>query len=411
VKKVVVDSNPRQKIVSLTQIIHDMHDQKKEQTLRLKRVQQSILALQADACIITSPVNQYWLCGFIFDGYLFLYPEGEAMLFVRRPTGIADERVIQIRKPEQIPSLLRSAGFSVPRRLLLEADQLTFSSATRLQAAMEMPELVNISGELRRLRAVKSAYELNQIRESAQVHRQVYELIPSLYRRGMSDLELQIEIEREMRLHGSVGIFRSFGENMDIFMGSMLAGDNAQAASPFDFALGGGGVSPLLPLGANGTKLLRGMTLMVDMAGNYRPWMDDMSRTFAIEEVPDIARRAHQLSIDIVRAIEQSTQAGTPCADLYLLAERMVQEKGFQSYFMGTKQQAKFIGHGVGLEINEPPVLTPRSEEILETGMAIAVEPKFVLPGIGPVGIENTYIVHENGLENITLCEEEMMML
>jgi Xaa-Pro aminopeptidase len=89
----------------------------------------------------------------------------------------------------------------------------------------------------------------------------------------------------------------------------------------------------------------------------------------------------------------------------------MVQEKGFQSYFMGTKQRAKFIGHGVGLEINEPPVLTPRSEEILETGMAIAVEPKFVLPGIGPVGIENTYIVHENGLENITLCEEEMMML
>jgi len=294
---------------------------------------------------------------------------------------------------------------------LLEADQLTFNSATRLQAAMEMPETLNISGELRRLRSVKSDWELNQIRESAQLHRQVYELIPSLYRRGMSDLELQIEIEREMRLHGSVGIFRSFGENMDIFMGSMLAGDNAQAASPFDYALGGGGISPLLPLGANGTKLLPGMTLMVDMAGNYRPWMDDMSRTFAIGEVPDLAFEAHQLSIDIIRTLEQTAKAGTPCADLYLLAEEMVQEKGMQSYFMGTTQQAKFIGHGVGLEINEPPVLTPRSKEILEAGMAIAVEPKFVLPGIGPVGIENTYIIHENRVENITLCEEEMIVL
>lgn len=388
-----------------------MYDQKNELTLRQRRVQQSIAAMQADACIITSPVNQYWLSGFVFDGYLLLYPEGEALLFIRRPAGITDGRAISIRKPEQIPSLLCEAGYALPRRLLLEADQLTFNSATRLQAAMEMPETLNISGELRRLRSVKSDWELNQIRESAQLHRQVYELIPSLYRRGMSDLELQIEIEREMRLHGSVGIFRSFGENMDIFMGSMLAGDNAQAASPFDYALGGGGISPLLPLGANGTKLLPGMTLMVDMAGNYRPWMDDMSRTFAIGEVPDLAFEAHQLSIDIIRTLEQTAKAGTPCADLYLLAEEMVQEKGMQSYFMGTTQQAKFIGHGVGLEINEPPVLTSRSKEILLTGMAIAVEPKFVLPGIGPVGIENTYIIHENRMENITLCEEEIIVL
>ena len=388
-----------------------MHDQKNERTLRQKRVQPSITTLQADACVITSPVNQFWLCGFVFDGYLLLYPEGEALLFVRRPAGIADERVIEIRKPELIPSLLRNAGLPLPHRLLLEADQLSFSSATRLQAAMEMPELVNFSWELRRLRAVKSAYELNQIRESALVHRQVYELIPSLYRKGMTDLELQIEIEREMRLHGSIGIFRSFGENMEIFMGSMLAGDNAQAASPFDYALGGRGISPLLPLGANGTKLVPGMTLMVDMAGNYRPWMDDMSRTFAIEEIPNVAREAHQLSIDIVHAIEQSSRAGTRCADLYHLAEKMVEEKGMHPYFMGTTQQAKFIGHGIGLEINEPPVLTPRSKEILEAGMAIAVEPKFVLPGIGAVGIENSYIVQENGLENITLCEEQIIVL
>ena len=388
-----------------------MYDQKNELTLRQRRVQQFIAAMQADACIITSPVNQYWLSGFVFDGYLLLYPEGEALLFIRRPAGITDGRAISIRKPEQIPSLLCEAGYALPRRLLLEADQLTFNSATRLQAAMEMPETLNISGELRRLRSVKSDWELNQIRESAQLHRQVYELIPSLYRRGMSDLELQIEIEREMRLHGSVGIFRSFGENMDIFMGSMLAGDNAQAASPFDYALGGGGISPLLPLGANGTKLLPGMTLMVDMAGNYRPWMDDMSRTFAIGEVPDLAFEAHQLSIDIIRTLEQTAKAGTPCADLYLLAVEMVREKGMQSYFMGTTQQAKFIGHGVGLEINEPPVLTSRSKEILLTGMAIAVEPKFVLPGIGPVGIENTYIIHENRMENITLCEEEIIVL
>ena len=73
---------------------------------------------------------------------------------------------------------------------------------------------------------------------------------------------------------------------------------------------------------------------------------------------------------------------------------------------MGTQQQAKFIGHGVGLQINELPVLTPRSQEVLESGMVFALEPKFVIPGTGAVGIENTMLVTDSGVENLTVFEE-----
>lgn len=382
-----------------------------EKTTRLLKLQQVLIAMQAEACLITSSVNQYWLTGYIFDGYILVYAEGETLLFVRRPAGLSGEKIIGIRKPEQIPGLLREAGLQVPKMVLLESDTITLSAALRLQAALEMPEVRNISSAIRKIRSVKSEYELNQIRESAAIHTKVYELIPSLYRKGMTDLALQIEIERQMRLHGSMGIFRSFGENMDIFMGSMLTGDNAQAASPYDYALGGAGITPLLPLGANGTPLTPGTTLMVDMAGNYRPNMDDMTRTFVIEHAPDIAYRAHQVSLDIVHTIESTTRAGVPCAELWHQAEKIVKENKLEAYFMGTAQQARFVGHGVGLEINEPPVLTPRSKEVLEPGMAIAIEPKFVLPGIGAVGIENTYIVHDNRLEKVTLYEEALGVL
>jgi len=378
---------------------------------RLLKLQQILIDMQAEACLITSSVNQYWLTGFIFDGYILVYAEGEPLLFVRRPTGLSGENIVGIRKPEQIPGRLREAGLQVPKQVLLESDTITLSAALRLQAALEMPEIKNISAAIRTLRSVKSEYELNQIRESAAIHTKVYELIPSLYRKGMTDLALQIEIERQMRLHGSAGIFRSFGENMDIFMGSMLAGDNAQAPSPFDYALGGEGITPLLPLGANGTKLSPGTTLMVDMAGNYRPNMDDMTRTFVIEHAPDIAYKAHQVSLDIVHTLEATTKAGVPCAELWHLAEKIVRENKLEAYFMGTAQQARFVGHGVGLEINEPPVLTPRSKEVLEPGMAIAIEPKFVLPGIGAVGVENTYIVHDDRLEKVTLYEEALGVL
>jgi Xaa-Pro aminopeptidase len=401
-----------------------------ETVTRLQKVQLALAKRQADACLITSAVNQYYLAGVIFDGYLYILPEGDPLFFVKRPVNFLDEQANgenqnkwaeqakpgrqgkpvneerpprwgkPIRKPEQIPALLHELGLPQPKRVLIEADQMSFSAATRLQAALGMPEIGNISGEMRRIRMIKSEYELEQMRTSAHVHTKVYETIPSLYRKGMTDLELQVEIERQMRLHGSVGIFRSFGENMDIFMGSMLTGDNAQAPSPYDYALGGTGISPLLPIGANGTVLEPGTTLMVDMAGNYGPYMDDMSRTFVIEQAPDLAYRAHQVSMEIHRAIVENGQVGTPCSDLYHLAEEMVKENGLSPYFMGTIQQAKFIGHGVGLEINEPPVLSPRSRDLLEAGMAIALEPKFVLPGIGAVGIENTYIVREGKREN-----------
>ena len=384
---------------------------KTETDKRLQKLQQLLSTMQAESCLITSQVNKYWLTGFIFDGYILVYAQSDPLLFVRRPAGLWGNNIFMIRKPEQIPGLLREAGFRVPGQVLLESDTITLSAALRLQAALEMPEIKNISAAIREIRSVKSAYELDQIRESAAIHAKVYELIPSLYHKGMTDLALQIEIERQMRLHGSMGIFRSFGENMDIFMGSMLAGDNAQVASPYDYALGGAGITPLLPLGASGTLLAPGTTLMVDMAGNYRPCMDDMTRTFVIEHAPDIAYRAHQVSLDILHTIEATAKAGVPCAALWHIAEKIVKENKLEAYFMGTAQQAKFVGHGVGLEINEPPVLTPRSNEVLEAGMAIAIEPKFVLPGIGAAGIENTYIVHDDRLEKVTLCEESLIIL
>ena len=89
----------------------------------------------------------------------------------------------------------------------------------------------------------------------------------------------------------------------------------------------------------------------------------------------------------------------------------MADEAGFSANFMGTKQQAKFVGHGVGLHINELPVLTPRSKEVLEENMIFALEPKFVLPGIGAVGVENTYLVTADGVRKLTLSPEEIIDL
>ena len=111
---------------------------KKDTSQRLAKLQQIIIQSQADACLISTSVNQFYLLDFIFDGYIFIQPEGEPLLFVKRPSGMEGENVIYIRKPEQIPDYLRQRNISLPRKLMMENDVLPFSTALRLQAALEI---------------------------------------------------------------------------------------------------------------------------------------------------------------------------------------------------------------------------------------------------------------------------------
>ena len=264
---------------------------------------------------------------------------------------------------------------------------------------------------MRNLRRVKTPWEIGQFRIAARKHEATYSEIPECFRPGMTDLEFQYEIEKRMRKNGSIGLFRAFGANMDIYMGSILAGENAETPSPFDFALGGGGIDASCPLGANGTLLKEGTAIMVDMAGNYTAYMTDMTRVFSVGHLTELAYRAHQTALLIESEIENIARPGTPCAELYEIAAKITESQRLGAYFMGTKQQAKFVGHGIGIQINELPVLTPRSKDMLEPNMVFALEPKYVIPGIGAVGIENSFLVTETGLEKITHFTEDIIQL
>lgn len=386
------------------ELIDDLH-------VKWDRMQQAMKKINADACLLSVDVNLYYTTGRIFNGYFYLPAEGDPWFFVKRPNGLNGDHIEYIRKPEQIAEIFVDRGIPMPEKLLLEADELTYNDYIRLQSIFNPKETGNATTWMRNLREIKTPWEISQFRISAEKHARTYAEITECFHPGMTDLEFQFEIEKRMRENGSIGIFRAFGANMDIFMGSILAGENAEAPSPFDFALGGGGMDPSCPLGANGTVLKDGTAIMVDMAGNYTPYMTDMTRVFAVGKLPEEAYRAHQTALAIQNEIENKARPGVACSELYQIAAGMAEKEGFAANFMGTKQQAKFVGHGIGIQINELPVLTPRSKEELQPDMIFALEPKFVIPGTGAVGIENSFLVTETGLEKLTLFEEEIIQL
>lgn len=375
--------------------------------IRVLMAQQGI-----DAALFTCNVNLIYTYGQVVSGFLYLPLNDSARLFIKRPNNIEGEHVRPIRKPEQLPDLLTELGLPLPQRLMLEGDELSFNEYRRLAACFPSAEVLPCGSALvRQARSVKTELEIELFRRSGLAHAKAYAQIPAVYRPGMTDRELSIEIERLMRLEGNLGIFRVFGQSMEIFMGSLLAGDNAAAPSPYDFALGGEGMDPALPGGANNTPLQEGQSLMVDLGGNFFGYMGDMSRVFSIGRLPQQAYDAHQLCLDIQDAIADKARPGVVCEDLYNKAIDMVTRAGMADYFMGVGQKAKFIGHGIGLEINEAPVIAPRMKQELEPGMVFALEPKIVLPGVGPVGIENSWAVGAEGLEKLTICEESIIEL
>ena len=382
-----------------------------EATLRISKIQSLMKNEGIDAILISDNANKFYTSGRVYNGYTYIPTQGNAIYFVRRPVELEGEGLEYIRKPENIAEILLQKGLPMPSSLGLELDLAPYSAVQRITKIFLEAKICNASGIMRQARAIKTDYEIELIKTSGAKHTETYSQIPNIYHPNMTDLEFQVEIERISRLEGCLGQFRISGDSMEIYMGNVICGENADAPSPYDFAMGGAGIHPSLPVGCNGTTITSGMAIMVDVNGNYTGYTTDMPRVFAVGALDELSIKAHQCSRHICQELSAMGKPGVEAKSLYEKAIEIVTEEGLEHLFMGHRQKAGFIGHGVGIEINETPVIAPRSRDILSVGNVIALEPKFVIPSIGAVGIENTYIVTENGMECVTHAPEEIISL
>lgn len=369
----------------------------KEFELRLTKIRGNMSVNGIDACLISTSVNMLYASGRIFNGFYYIPLEGEPVMFVKRPNNIAN--AVAIRKPELIPGLLKDMGYALPGTMYVEGDEIGYNSWVRFQHCFPDCKFVNSTAALRVVRSIKTDLEVSLIKESARRHEEVYARIPEIFRPGMTDTDLAVELEYLIRKNGGLGIFRTFGD-LECTQGTLLTGDNASAPSPYDFSLGGAGHYSI-PVGANGTVIEKGNSIMVDMAGNFTGYLDDCSRAFSYGKLSEKAYRAHNVAIEIQHNFENAKE-GDICEDFYLNTLALVERNGLSDCFMGTVQQAKFIGHGVGIVINELPVLCKRDRTVLKQNMVLALEPKFIIEGSGAVGVEDTYVIGKDKNERIT---------
>ena len=180
----------------------------------------------------------------------------------------------------------------------------------------------------------------------------------------------------------------------------------------FDGAVTGRGMSNASPHGASRDLLRENEPILLDYSFVHNGYITDMTRVFVFGTLDAELQRAFDLSLEIQGAIQKVLKPGVVCEELFFMAAEMADAAGFGKNFMGMPgEQAKFVGHGVGLELDELPVLAQGFKAPLQVGQTIAIEPKFVIPGKGGIGIENTFAVTSGGGEKITDMPDEIIFL
>lgn len=379
----------------------------KEIEMRIEKLQKGLAGRGLDGAMIVENTDMYYYCGTVPNGFLYIPTEGKPLLLVRKGLDRAKEetpmeQVISLDSMRNLLSKLVEFGYR-PKRLGMELDILPAKDYLFYQKIFGSDTLIeDISGIVRMQRSVKSDYEIALTRESALLHGQVFEKIPGLIREGMTDLELSARIECELRLAGHFGATRFRGFNMELFLGQVLVGETAAVPSCYDTPLAGKGMSPIFPQGPSKAVIGPNQAISVDFMGNYTGYMVDQTRLYCIGKLPGQLEKALEVALEVQQMVEEEAKPGANTAQIYEQSLQIVARAGLAEHFMGYGHPVTFIGHGVGLEVNELPVIAKNIEIPLQVGHVFAVEPKFVFPGLGVAGVENTYLVTETGVEKLT---------
>ncbi len=381
---------------------------------RISGLQSHLASREVDAALIGQNIDLFYFTGSMQSGMLVVPASGQAIYAVRRVLERARresglEQIVPLESFRQLPDLVRQAAGAATRRIGLELDVLPVLVRDRITAGFSGVEWTDASPAIRGLRSVKSPYEVAKIRESAKLAALIVETAAQSLREGITELDLAGRVEAAARRGGHQGVVHMRGWNQEIFYGQLSAGEAAAMQSFPDVPLAGEGPSAASPIGAGRRRIVAGEPVVLDYVAVLDGYMLDQTRTLAIGALPDKFARAHDAAVAILRDIQSAIRPGVTPQDLYRRSLERARALGVADAFMGHGAlRARYLGHGVGLELDEWPVLAEGWTEPLQPGHVFCVEPKIVFPGEGAVGIEDQFAVTPEGAERLTLLDQRL---
>lgn len=354
---------------------------------RRERLIEKLKEKELGGFLVSRPVDLSYLTGFWGEGTLVVTSRGAWLLADGR---YAEEGRTQAKEVTVVPygagqegyfkvlgEVLAGAGI---RRLGFEADFLTFEAAEELKQKLDFLELVPVSGLLRLLRARKEEEEISFIRAAAELTCAAFDYLLSFLRPGLREKEVAWELEYFLRRQGA----ERPAFEVIVASGPRAAYPHARAAE---------------------RMLAPGDLVVVDFGAVKEGYSADFTRTLVLGEPAREQRERHALVLAAQEAALNVLKPGETCARVDAAAREVISAGGYGAHF------AHSLGHGVGLEVHELPVLAPGKEETLLAGMVVTVEPGIYLAGWGGIRVEDLVVVREGGPEVLTPAPRELIKL
>ena len=359
----------------------------------------------------------FYFTGSTQAGYALVTQEGETVYLVKKDPERARiesplETLIPYRRFREIREAVRDLMGTIPRRIAMPLDVVPTDLFLRFKDLLDRTHIVDGTEFIRSCRMIKSPFEVRQIQRGIEIYHRVVQQMPRLISEGMSEAEAEGILIFAMRREGHQGLVRMRGWNQEGINGYLYAGESAAVPTFLDAPLGGVGMTPAVALGGGRRRIGRNEPIVFDASPGVGGYVSDQTRTAVFGSLPSTLQAAYHMTVEMIQRFESEARPGDAVADWFSRMEGMARDAGFVDHFMGYgDKRVRYMGHGIGLELNEWPVLGKGLPWRLASGMVVAVEPKMVYPGLGAVGLENDYLITETGVKRLSVTDDDIVYL
>ncbi len=388
-----------------------------EKSKRIEILQENLAGGDLQGAIITYSRNLLYYTGTAQPAWLFVTP-GDYALFVRSGYEFAAEeafidgkRVLEERKPGKnaasfFPAMAGPGG----GRIGVEKDIWTWEQSGEIRKILPDREFVNISGMTLTQRKRKEAGEIAALRKACDVIHAGHEAVLDTLREGVTELELAGAVENAHRLAGHEGIF--FIRQPDFFMsrGPISSGPNLFRPSGVVYTITGVGLSPAVPAGPSRRSVAGGDTVVVDIPVLVEGYHADQTRTYVLGRASGGTRALYDDLKRIADHLVETIRPGTPAGEVSRLAFQKARELGREEPFQhfGKGKRSPIVGHGIGLELNEPPILSGHDASEIPEDCVVALDMHMMDGEAGVVKLEDMIRIGKGGNEILTKSPRDL---
>lgn len=368
-----------------------------------------------EIAILFTNISLYYFTGTMQNGMLVIQKDGDEILWVYR----SYERAVdesQFDNIKNMKSYREAAQYygTLPNEVYIEMDHIPIGFFNRIKSYFSFEKALSLENVLSEVRAVKSEYELELIYKAGDIHRQILEdYVPTVLREGMSEAELGVLIYSKMMELGHHGISRFQMFDTEMLLGNVGFGTSSIYPTYFDGPGGNLGLSAAVPLfGNRERKLKKGDLVFIDMGCGVDGYHTDKTMVYSFGRPQEKwVLDYHMECVSIQNQIVKKLKPGAICSQIYKEIMDNLDEK-FLEHFMGFgNRRVNFLGHSIGLCIDEFPVIARGFDKPIAANMVFALEPKRGIPDVGMVGIENTFVVKETGAISVTGTNPGMIIV